>query len=329
MNRATKIESLENRQLLSTVHPGDSLQAAANAAKPGDVVDVLPGNYKGFQLSQGGTAAAPITFHAEPGVVINQTGNGQDGINLEGASYVTIEGFKVIGAKRAGIRAVTDNHVILRGNTCDANVEWGIAAFFSDDVLIENNIASNTREQHGIYVGNSAQRPVLRGNECFGNGRNGIFFNGDKSEGGSGLVSGALIENNNSHDNTNSGISGDGLRGATIQNNFLSNNGDDGIRLYRIDAGGASTLNVITGNQITGNGGSGVTVYNRGSITLRGNTITGGVLAIQRDARSTIDSDFNTFGPNARFSVRAGDDSLTLVKWRIKTGQDLNSTQGA
>ena len=78
------------------------MQHAANAVQPGDTVIVEPGTYKGFELTTSGTAAAPIVFKAQPGVVINQAnGVTQDGINLEGASYITIDGFTVTGTGRA------------------------------------------------------------------------------------------------------------------------------------------------------------------------------------------------------------------------------------
>lgn len=64
---------------------------------PGDQAVVRAGTYAGFNLDHGGTAAAPVAFAADPGVTIdspNPAGPhaGQDGINLEGADYVVIDG---------------------------------------------------------------------------------------------------------------------------------------------------------------------------------------------------------------------------------------------
>src|SRR3989440_7180341 len=83
-------EALERRRLFSTYFvspsgsdaadgsnatPWQTLQHAAGIAVAGDVVDVRPGAYAGFVMGwdgpQAGTAAAPITYHAEPGAVIN------------------------------------------------------------------------------------------------------------------------------------------------------------------------------------------------------------------------------------------------------------------
>src|SRR5438477_84620 len=84
-------------------------------------------------------------------------------------------------------RAVTDDHVTIRGNTCDNNSTWGIFTAFSNDVLIENNVASRSQTQHGIYVSNSGDRPVVRGNTIWGNYACGIHMNGDATMGGDGI----------------------------------------------------------------------------------------------------------------------------------------------
>src|SRR5690606_12106245 len=87
--------------------PWKTLQRAADAVGPGDVVNVLPGQYAGFDLSTSGTSEQRISFVALPGAIINQpNARTPDGINLEGASYVTVDGFTVTGVPRAGIRAV-------------------------------------------------------------------------------------------------------------------------------------------------------------------------------------------------------------------------------
>src|SRR5262245_64545397 len=56
----------------SAAHPWQTLQHAADVVNPGDTVVVHAGNYQGFYLDRDGTAAARITFKADPGVTINQ-----------------------------------------------------------------------------------------------------------------------------------------------------------------------------------------------------------------------------------------------------------------
>src|SRR5437899_5568509 len=143
--------------------PWQTLQYAAGWVSPGDTVVVRTGDYAGFNLTTSGTASAPIAFQADPGArITTRNPVTTDGINLEGASYVTIQGFTVINQPRAGIRAVTDDHVTIRGNTCDNNGYWGIFTGFSDDLLIVGNTCTRSQQQHGIYVSNSAARPVVQ-----------------------------------------------------------------------------------------------------------------------------------------------------------------------
>ena len=126
-------------------HPWQTLQYAADHVGAGDTVIVHAGTYAGFDFRTDGTAQQRITFHADPGAIINQqNSNTADGINLEGADYVTIEGFKVVGVPRAGIRSVVNHDVIIRDNVVDQNGEWGIFTAFSDDLLIEDNVASRS-----------------------------------------------------------------------------------------------------------------------------------------------------------------------------------------
>src|SRR6185503_4207632 len=167
-----------------------TIQHASDIVSAGDSVVVLPGIYTGFYHTTSGTASQRIIFSAQAEAVITQpNATTDDGINLEGASYITIEGFKVYGMPRTGIRTVTNDHVIIRNNICDSCQVWGILTGFSDYILIESNICTRAIEQHGIYFGNSADYPVIRNNLCWGNHDCGIHMNGDASLGGDGIIS--------------------------------------------------------------------------------------------------------------------------------------------
>src|SRR4051812_19957889 len=103
------IERLESRRLLSTYHvapngndanpgtpaaPWRTLQHAADSVEAGDTVNVHAGQYAGFQLTTSGTVEKRIRFVAERDTMIDErNARTPDGINLEGASFVTIQGF--------------------------------------------------------------------------------------------------------------------------------------------------------------------------------------------------------------------------------------------
>src|SRR5215208_6831094 len=81
----------------------------------------------------------------------------------------------------AGIRLDTCRHVTVRGNRVDDNGRWGIFAEFCDDLVVEGNEASRSRDEHGIYLSNSGDRAVVRGNRAWGNRRCGIQLNADNN----------------------------------------------------------------------------------------------------------------------------------------------------
>jgi hypothetical protein len=82
----------------SEAAPWRTLQHAAESAAAGDIVRVHAGSYAGFEVTASGRAGAEIAFVADSGVSITSDVPGRDsGINVEGSSYVRIEGFTVNG----------------------------------------------------------------------------------------------------------------------------------------------------------------------------------------------------------------------------------------
>ncbi|HUI92419.1 MAG TPA: right-handed parallel beta-helix repeat-containing protein [Chitinivibrionales bacterium] len=325
--------------------PWKTLQHAADNVGPGDTVIVKPGTYAGFVMGwdnpENGTASAPIVFLAQTGAIINSRNNKTaDGIDLEGASYIVLDGFIVKNAgtiTRAGIRAVTDTGAVIRDNSIDSCGTWGILTGFAENVLIENNVCSRAVVQHGIYFSNSADHPVIRGNRVFSNNANGIHMNGDVSQGGDGVISNALVENNIIYDNGRAGGSGincDGVKNSRFQNNLLYNNHASGISLYQTDASEGSTFDTVVNNTIIEaadarwcvniqNTPTGIILYNNilynyhswhGSIDVGGGSTVG------------LTSDYNIV-----MDRLTPDDNtvLTLAQWRSQTGQDMHSIVAA
>ena len=317
----------------SITSPWRTLQKAANTVRAGDLVVVRAGHYAGLYLTTSGTATDPITFRADPGAIVDaQNPTTPDGINLEGASYVVIENFTVTGVPRAGIRSVTNQHVTIRGNTGDLNGRWGILTGFSDDLLIENNTMSRSQAEHGIYVGNSGDRPVIRRNHVWGNNANGIHMNGDLSQGGDGIISEAVVEGNIIHDNGvagGSGINCDGVQSSIIRNNLLYNNHASGISLYQIDGGQASRDNQVLNNTIIEASDARWAINIQNAST--GNVVRNNILYNLHSFRGSIDissdslpgfvSDSNVLMD--RLSIDGT--RITLAAWRSTTGQDTHS----
>jgi hypothetical protein len=319
----------------TVTQPWATLQHAAEVVGPGDEVVVQPGTYVGMHLTTSGSASDPIVFRAAgPGVIVDtDNSTTPDGLNLEGASWVEVEGFEVTGITRAGIRAVLCDHVTLRGNTLTNNGRWGIFTGFCDDLLIEGNQSSGAVIEHGIYVSNSGDRPVIRGNRIWNNNANGIHMNGDVSQGGDGIISDALVEQNRIWDNGlagGSGINMDGVQDSLIRNNLIFDTHASGISLYQIDGGGPSTGNRVFGNTVI------VADDGRWALNIRdgatGNAVRdnilyshhsfGGALSVSVDSLP-LDSDFNAM--EDRVTTDDGNSTLTLAQWQSASGQDLQS----
>jgi hypothetical protein len=315
--------------------PWATLQHAADTVVAGDKVVVLPGSYVGFYLDTSGSPGAEITFSAEPGVVVSaENSKTPDGINLEGASDVVVEGFAVNGMERAGLRAVLGDRVTLRNNRADGNGRWGILTGFVNDLLIEGNWTSGSVVEHGIYVSNSGDRPIIRRNVVWNNSRNGIHMNGDAEQGGDGIISEAVVEANTIYSNGadgGSGINCDGVQDSLIVNNLLYDSRASGISLYRIDGGGPSSGNLVINNTVV------VASSGRWALNIQDdsaeNEVLNNIFFNLHPSRGAISlcgpgcaagfvSDYNV--TLDRFTA---DDStvLTVADWRAQTGQDAHS----
>lgn len=313
-----------------------TLVHAAGEVGPGDTVHVADGDYQGFHLTASGNEGNPIHFLAEGDAVriVEDNPVTPDGINLEGASHVIVEGFEVDGRTRAGIRAVLGSHVTIRGNRLGYNGRWGLFTGFVDDLLAEDNEAHHSLDEHGIYVSNSSDRPVVRGNHLHHNHANGLHMNGDAHTCcGDGLIEDALVESNVIHGNGAGGGSGINLDGgvrAVIRNNLLHDNHASGISLYRIDAGGPSTGNLVVNNTIVNaadarwcinlrDGATGNTVRNN---ILYNHHAYRGALSVSADSLAGLVSDYNAV--IGRFTTDDGDSVLGLAAWQA-LGHDVHS----
>lgn len=322
----------------SEAAPWATLQHAAGRVQAGDTIRVRSGNYVGAQFTTPGTAAQPIVLEAAPGATPAITADNPrtpDGINLEGAAYMTVRGFTVNGRTRAGIRAVTCSHVTISDNRLDQNGRWGILTGFCDDLVIERNVTSRSAIEHGIYVSNSGDRPVIRHNTSWGNRANGIHMNGDAEMGGDGVISNAVVEGNTIHGNGQggggSGINMDGVRDSLIRNNLVYASHASGISLYRIDGGAPSSGNRVLNNTVLvasdgrwalniQDGSSGNIVRNNILWNAHGSR---GSIDISADSLPGFDSDYNVVMD--RLTTNGGDSVLTLAQWRAQTGQDTHS----
>jgi hypothetical protein len=120
------------------------------------------------------------------------------------------------------------------------------------------------------------------------------------------------------------------VQSSRIQNNLIYNNHNQGICLYEIDAGGASTNNVIANNTIMLNSsGSGAAIQLRNGAT--GTVIVnnillggkGGAISYSKDSLTGLVSDFNAVTDRIQNSSTKKNSSLS--SWRSNSKQDKHS----
>ncbi len=312
-----------------------TLQFAADTIATGDTVHVADGNYAGFDIRKVATAAQPIVFLAagSAAAITSDNGSTPDGINIENAAYITIDGFISSNRTRAGIRAAVADHITVRHCTTGSNGRWGIFTGFVDDLLIEDNETWGSVAEHGIYVSNSSDRAVIRRNHSHDNHANGIHMNGDESQGGDGLISYALVEDNVIHGNGaggGSGINMDGVTDSVVRNNLLYDNHSSGISLYRIDGAAGSTGNLVINNTIINppdsrwcininTGSTGNHLYNN---ILYNSHPWRGVITVDASSLGGFASDYNSLMD--RMSADGDSTTVTLAAWQ-GLGYDTHS----
>ncbi len=256
----------------ATISVSSDLQAAINAAQPGDTLQVAPGIYSKITIDkslslvgngaviQAGERDACVDIKAD-GVSISGflVRNGFYGIKLNEVQSCTVTNNTVIRCTQPGIALLFSDGNIIQGNNASFNglggEGWyGIYLSNSNDNLILDNVAYGNGA-YGINLFPSCSNNTIRGNVLQGN-MYGLYMFTDCGQN--------RIEFNDLSKNTNSGLD---LRfnctDNLIRNNSMIENVVAGLTL--LDSG----YNSISGNQIEGNGRYGLQIQSNSN----GNTI--------------------------------------------------------
>lgn len=264
---ASKVDDLTLQKACAPLKPGDHL--IATKGDYGGVILGWDGPNSGDYSLISGTAAAPIIIEADPTApagsvrIVSRNNKTPDGFDTENGhgpvNYVILKGFTIIADKtitRTGIRFSEGTGYQIINNTVNGNkiASWGITTTHSTDCVVEGNEAFGTLHNsdgthgHGIYVGNSPVRPIIRNNRIHDNGTEGIQINADLSQGGTGITTGAIITGNTIWNNGHNGFNFDGIQNSTITGNLVYGNAGQSAAFYESDASGPSINNIVNFN---------------------------------------------------------------------------------
>jgi parallel beta-helix repeat protein len=323
--------------------PLRQIRAALTKVQPGDLVLVADGSYMGFDIDTlVATQAAPITIQAQGTnavvMITTDRSDNRDTIYVLDSSYVIIDGLRSFNANRAALRIEGGDHVTIRNCVFGNNTTWGILTGHSPDLLIEQNECYSSATQHGIYVANSADRPVVRGNRCYNNYGCGIQLNADvNTPPGDGIITDALIEDNIIYNNGVGGggaINLDGVQDSIIRNNLLFTNHASGIILFQIDGAEGPCGNWIYHNTVDqaadGRWALGLkqttgTNFVRNNVLYNRHSFRGGLQFGDTNDVANTDTDYNIVN---FVTTDDGDTRLSLAQWQAM-GYDLHSKTGA
>ena len=322
--------------------PCRQIRRALTLVGPGDTILVADGSYLGFDVKDLlGVAGSPITIKAQgTGAQVVPTTDrpdNRDTIFITYSSYIVIDGLRSFNATRGAVRVDESPRVTIRNSVFGNNTKWGIFTDFSDDLLIEGNECYGSEQEHGIYVSNSGDRPVVRGNRVHDNIASGIQLNADASMGGDGLITGAVIEDNVIYNNGANGggaINLDGVQDSIVRNNLLYNNRGTGIVNYQGDGAagpkGMEILNNTVDQAATGR--YAMLIWSaagpnkvRNNILYHPSTSRGSINYLTATDILNTDSDYNVI---TRITPNDGGTLYTLAEWQAQ-GHELHSITAA
>ena len=214
--------SASARAATHVVHPGGSIQAAVDAASPGDTVAVKAGTYReSVTIHTNG-----LTLKADGGVTLEPPQSGSSEcygagphvgicVTPSSGSYsrvrdVTITGFRIVGFGGSGIFGYRTRNLKVSDMVAINNAAYGVASFDGIGTVFTGNSVTGSHDA-GIYIGDSlaadavvshnrargnalgilvrhSQKVIVSNNTSWGNCI-GVFLLADGQAGGSGQTS--------------------------------------------------------------------------------------------------------------------------------------------
>jgi hypothetical protein len=319
------------------VSPEDDVQQKLGTLTAGDVLVLKAGKHKGtLQISDlHGTAEKPIIIRGQDAAQIVPTD--RDGVIFwpKPSSHVIVEALLIENARRAGVIVSGGRHITVRNCRIGNNGVWGVQTVLSDYITVENCELYGSKREHGIYF-STTDHPVARNNRIHDNAGCGIHNNGDKSEGGDGMISHGLFENNiiyNCGRRGGAAINMDSAEHCVVRNNLIYNCLAGGIVSFHGDGARAGDGNRFLHNTIwfaAGTGRYALQLSGGGSKNVVCNNILvsgrGPALEIGKDSDTALTSNYNVlWHSGGRNPVDLAGKAMSLAQWQQASGQDAKS----
>ncbi len=150
-----------------TVSSAAQLQSSLDHAKPGDVIVVAPGTYKGeFDTRQQGTSAAPIWLCGDGATLVGDGIQGGEVLSFNRAAYWNVTGLALTDGQ-TGLEVKASAHISVKDVTIShigdegAVVKYGSADTLLDHVTVNGSGARRDRNGWAVVVTDSARTTIL------------------------------------------------------------------------------------------------------------------------------------------------------------------------
>jgi parallel beta-helix repeat protein len=334
------------------VNPGDSIQAAVDAANPGDMIVVQPGVYE--EAGQpcpddpGDTCAVVVSkdnirlrgLYRKGPVVLQNPGGQARGISVvkpgaSGATCLTdasqrvrrfdVRGFTVNGFDDDGIFLFCVERFRITGNETHDNVEYGIFPSHCLKGRVSHNVATGSNDT-GIYIGQSDGIRIDR-NLAMGNvsgfeieNSSNVRCDHNESTGNTGGILSFTLPNLDVKANDNNKIDLNWVH----DNNKVNTCVDPGDAVCAVPQGTgilvlAADHNLVYQNEVTGNDSFGIAV---------GNYCVANNLTMMECAALDIDPDpdFNTIAKNTVTGNGSNPDPMLPPVFAVDLAWDTTGT---